>query len=85
MSKLDEAKSKLGDVKEVKGVSGHPDRYVDDDEEFRARVWFTFDEIAGGNETISYIKFIRWVACEWSFFSQHNWICAFAKLCVVLL
>ena len=59
MSKIDATKKAFGDVKEIEGVSGHPDRYVDEDDEFRARVWLTFDEIANGAETISYIKFTR--------------------------
>lgn len=59
MSKLEQTKASFADVKEIDGVSGHPDRYIDDDEDFRARVWFTFDEIARGAETISFIKFTR--------------------------
>jgi hypothetical protein len=48
------------DTQEVQGVAYHPDRYVDPDEEFRARVWYLFDQIdANHDDCISYIEFIR--------------------------
>lgn len=49
------------DLGEVPGVAYHPDRYVDADDEFRARVWFTFEKIdSNGDHQISYIEFIKY-------------------------
>ena len=48
-------------VEQMHGVGYHPDRYVDHDDEFRARVWTVFDEIDGNHDHhITYIEFISW-------------------------
>ena len=48
-------------VEHMNGVAYHPDRYVDPDDEFRARVWTVFDEIDGNHDhSITYIEFISW-------------------------
>lgn len=48
------------DLEHIEGVAYHPDRYVDPDDEFRARVWYVFDEIDNNHDKhISYIEFIK--------------------------
>ena len=48
------------DLGEMDGVAYHPDRYIDQDDEFRARVWATFEKIdSNGDQAISYIEFIK--------------------------
>ena len=50
------------DVEHISGVAYHPDRYIDPDDEFRARVWYVFDEIDSNHDKcISYIEFIKCV------------------------
>eukprot|EP01049_Picozoa_sp_SAG25_P000384 SAG25_NODE_13_length_24452_cov_18.893976_16_plen_477_part_00 len=60
-SKLAAIMAQWSDIQPIDGVAYHPDRYVDEDDEFRARVWFTFDLIDTNNDhRISYIEFINW-------------------------
>jgi hypothetical protein len=48
------------DLEHLDGVAYHPDRYVDPDDEFRARVWYVFDEIDNNHDKhLSYIEFIK--------------------------
>jgi hypothetical protein len=48
------------DIEHIDGVAYHPDRYVDPDDEFRARVWYVFDEIDNNHDKhLSYIEFIK--------------------------
>lgn len=48
------------DLEHLEGVAYHPDRYVDPDDEFRARVWYVFDEIDNNHDKhLSYIEFIK--------------------------
>lgn len=48
------------DIAHVEGVAYHPDRYVDPDDEFRARVWYLFDDIDSNHDRhISYVEFIK--------------------------
>ena len=48
------------DIEHIDGVAYHPDRYVDPDDEFRARVWYVFDEIDSNHDRhLSYIEFIK--------------------------
>lgn len=48
------------DMEHIEGVAYHPDRYVDPDDEFRARVWYVFDEIDSNHDRhLSYIEFIK--------------------------
>jgi hypothetical protein len=48
------------DMEHMEGIAYHPDRYVDPDDEFRARVWYVFDEIDSNHDRhLSYIEFIK--------------------------
>jgi|EP01047_Picozoa_sp_COSAG01_P004234 hypothetical protein len=38
------------DVNHVPGVAYHPDRYIDESDEMRARCWFLFDTIDGNHD-----------------------------------
>lgn len=60
-TKLAAIMAQWSDLRPIPGVAYHPDRYVDPDDEFRARVWATFDKIdANNDQEISYIEFINW-------------------------
>ena len=59
-TKLAAIMAQWSDLKPLPGVAYHPDRYVDPDDEFRARVWATFEKIdSNGDQEISYIEFIK--------------------------
>ena len=38
------------DVNHIPGVAYHPDRYIDESDEMRARCWFLFDTIDGNHD-----------------------------------
>ena len=53
--------AQFADTEHIDGVAYHPDRYIDDDDEMRARCWVLFEEIdSNGDHHISYIEFINW-------------------------
>lgn len=59
-SKLGAIMAQWTDLQQIDGVAYHPDRYIDQDDEFRARVWATFEKIdSNGDQQISYIEFIK--------------------------
>lgn len=61
-TKLAAIMAQWSDLNPIDGVAYHPDRYVDKDDEFRARVWATFEKIdSNGDHEISYIEFIKCV------------------------
>ena len=37
--------AQFADANHIEGVAYHPDRYMDDDDEMRARCWVLFEEI----------------------------------------
>ena len=59
-TKLAAIMAQWSDLNPIAGVAYHPDRYIDKDDEFRARVWATFEKIdSNGDHEISYIEFIK--------------------------
>ena len=61
-TKLSAIMAQWSDLKPISGVAYHPDRYIDADDEFRARVWATFEKIdSNGDQEVSYIEFIKCV------------------------
>ena len=45
----------------IEGVAYHPDRFIDEDPEFRAKVHQTFDEIdRNGDHHITYMELLKW-------------------------
>lgn len=60
-SKLAAMMAQFADSKHIEGVAYHPDRYVDPNDEMRARCWALFEEIDGNHDNhISYMEFIKW-------------------------
>jgi hypothetical protein len=60
-SKLAAMMAQFADARQINGVAYHPDRYVDPEDEMRARCWALFEEIDGNHDNhISYIEFINW-------------------------
>lgn len=60
-SKLAAMMAQFADQKHIDGVAYHPDRYVDPEDEMRARCWMLFEEIDGNHDNhISYMEFIKW-------------------------
>ena len=59
--KLAAVMAQFADAEHIEGVAYHPDRYVDADDEMRARCWVLFEEIDSNHDHhISYIEFINW-------------------------
>jgi hypothetical protein len=42
--------AQFADINHIPGVAYHPDRYVDEDDELRARCWFLFDTIDSNHD-----------------------------------
>ena len=65
-TKLAATIAKWADAEHIGGIAYHPDRYIDPDDEFRARVWTVFDDIDNNHdEHISYIEFIKCAYVLW--------------------
>ena len=59
--KLAAVMAQFADAEHIEGVAYHPDRYVDADDEMRARCWVLFEEIDSNHDHhISYIEFVNW-------------------------
>jgi Ca2+-binding EF-hand superfamily protein len=53
--------AQVADARQISGVCYHPDRYVDPDDEMRARCWGVFEEIDSNHDNfISFIEFVGW-------------------------
>eukprot|EP01043_Picozoa_sp_COSAG02_P003812 COSAG02_NODE_96_length_37408_cov_9.762604_8_plen_3626_part_00 len=60
-SKLAAMMAQFADARHIDGVAYHPDRYIDPEDEMRARCWALFEEIDSNHDhSISYMEFIKW-------------------------
>ena len=60
-SRLAALMAQFADTRHIAGVAYHPDRYIDPDDEMRARCWALFEEIDGNHDNfISYMEFMGW-------------------------